>query len=233
MEIKTFNTAAEASREAFIQYRDLLEEGPSVFGLATGSTPTELYRLLRESDLDFSRSISFNLDEYLGLPADHPQSYQYFMHEQLMDAKPFQHSYFLNGMNTDEQEETSHYEDLLEKHPIELQLLGLGRNGHIGFNEPGSSFESKTRKVGLTESTIDANKRFFEREEDVPRYAYSMGIGSIMKAEKIILMAFGEDKAEAVRAMVNDEPSEDVPATALQNHDNVLILLDKDAAKLL
>ncbi|MDO4670748.1 MAG: glucosamine-6-phosphate deaminase [Aerococcus sp.] len=234
MEIKTFKTKEEASQAAFQEFQALVDEGGGVFGLATGSTPILLYDLLTQADsIDFSNSESINLDEYRGLAADHPQSYSYFMHQHLFNKKPFRHSYLLDGTNSNAEEETSHFEEIIQAHPIDLQLLGLGMNGHIGFNEPGSSFDSRTRVVDLTASTIDANKRFFASEEDVPRQAYSMGIGSILSAKKIVLMAFGENKADAVYKMVHGPKTEEVPASALQSHDDVVVLLDEGAASLL
>lgn len=231
MEIKTFKTKAEASQAAFQEFQALVDAGGGVFGLATGSTPILLYDLLTASEtIDFSQSESINLDEYRGLAADHPQSYNYFMHEHLFNKKPFRHSYLLDGTNQDAEAETEHFETIIQDHPIDLQLLGLGTNGHIGFNEPGSAFDSKTRVVDLTPSTIAANQRFFASADEVPRQAYSMGIGSILSAKKILLLAFGEKKADAVYEMVYGPQTEAVPASALQTHDNVLVLLDEGAA---
>lgn len=209
-----------------------LDEGAEVFGLATGSTPEIVYEKLIESDADFSEAISVNLDEYVGLAGNHEQSYQYFMEKNLFDHKPFKASYVPNGLN-DEETEVARYEQILEENPVDLQLLGIGRNGHIAFNEPGTSFDSVTHKVKLTDSTIQANKRNFEKEEDVPRYAYSMGLSSIMKAKKIILLAFGEDKAQAVKDLVTaEEATEDIPSTILINHPDVTVIVDEEAAKL-
>lgn len=209
-----------------------LDEGAEVFGLATGSTPEIVYEKLIESDADFSEAISVNLDEYVGLAGNHEQSYQYFMEKNLFDHKPFKASYVPNGLN-DEETEVARYEQILEENPVDLQLLGIGRNGHIAFNEPGTSFDSVTHKVELTDSTIQANKRNFEKEEDVPRYAYSMGLSSIMKAKKIILLAFGEDKAQAVKDLVTaEEATEDIPSTILINHPDVTVIVDEEAAKL-
>lgn len=202
----------------------------NVFGLATGSTPVSLYELLRASDLDFSKTVSINLDEYLGLEPTHPQSYNHFMKENLFDAKPFKANYLPDGSNTDGEEESAKYEKILADNPIDLQILGIGTNGHIGFNEPGSDFDSLTRVVDLVEDTINANARFFESKDDVPTQAISMGIGSILKAKKIILFAYGENKADAIQKMIEETPTTDCPASALQNHRDVTIIMDTKAA---
>lgn len=210
-----------------------LNSGAKVFGLATGSTPEIVYEQLIASDADFSNAVSVNLDEYVGLAGDHEQSYQYFMDKNLFDHKPFKATYVPNGTN-EEEEEIERYEQILAENPVDLQLLGIGQNGHIAFNEPGTPFDSVTHKVELTDSTIQANKRNFEKEEDVPRYAYSMGLSSIMKAKKIILLAFGEEKAEAVKDLVTAEvATEAIPSTILINHPDVTIIVDEAAAKLI
>lgn len=211
--------------------QEALNSGAKVFGLATGSTPEIVYEKLIESDADFSDVVSVNLDEYVGLAGDHEQSYQYFMDKHLFDHKPFKATYVPNGLNSEE-EEIERYEQILAENPVDLQLLGIGQNGHIAFNEPGTSFDAVTHKVELTDSTIQANKRNFEKEEDVPRFAYSMGLSSIMKAKKIILLAFGEDKAQAVKDLVTaEEPSIDIPSTVLVHHPDVTIIVDEAAAK--
>lgn len=212
---------------------DALESGAKVFGLATGSTPEIVYDQLIASDADFSNAVSVNLDEYVGLAGDHEQSYQYFMDKKLFDHKPFKATYVPNGIN-EEEAEIERYEQILAENPVDLQLLGIGQNGHIAFNEPGTPFDSVTHKVELTDSTIQANKRNFEKEEDVPRYAYSMGLSSIMQAKKIILLAFGEEKAEAIRDLVTAKvATEAIPSTILINHPDVTIIVDEAAAKLI
>lgn len=219
-----------ASKKAFDLIKDSMNNGAKVLGLATGSTPVPLYKLMVESDLDFSNMTSVNLDEYIGCGPDNDQSYRHFMQVNLFDKKPFAKTYVPDGLATDEAAETKRYDKIIEDNPIDLQILGLGRNGHIGFNEPGSPFDAGTRKVPLTASTIEANARFFDNEEDVPKFAYSMGIGSILKSKEIVLMAYGKAKAEAVKAMIEAPASVDCPASALQNKDNVVILLDEEAA---
>lgn len=233
MNIKQFETEELAASYAFDRIAANLDNGAKVFGLATGSTPLSLYRKLSQSSLDFSRTTSVNLDEYYGLAANHPQSYHQYMEQNLFQYKPFENSYLPNGTNLEVNSEIQRYNRILSEHPIDLQILGIGRNGHIGFNEPGSDFTAHTQLVNLTESTIQANQRFFESADQVPTKAYSMGIASIMAAKEIILLAFGTDKAQAVRDMIQGPVSEDLPASILQKHPNVTILLDKAAASLL
>ena len=225
MEILVYDQFDAASDKAFDFFVQALATGPKTFGLATGSTPEALYQRLVESDLDFSQSVSVNLDEYYGLSSDHPKSYHYFMHQHLFQHKPFKHSYLPDGDQTD-----SDYNQVLADNPIDLQILGIGSNGHIGFNEPGAPFDGLTQLVDLTPSTIEANKRFFDRVEDVPTQAYSMGIASIMAAKKIILMAYGEKKADAIYGLVEGPVTPDLPASILQRHPDVTLLLDKAAA---
>lgn len=175
--------------------------------------------------------ISINLDEYVGLPETHPQSYAYFMQEQLFNEKPFKQSHLPNGLAEDLNEELKRYDAIIEENPIDFQILGIGHNGHIGFNEPGTSFDTKTQIIDLTDSTIEANSRFFDSIDDVPRQAISMGIHSILSATTIVLMAYGEDKADAISKLVDGEQTIAVPATALQSHPNVIVICDQAAAK--
>lgn len=232
MEVIIVETPLDGAKEAFDIFSRVKEQGGKVYGLATGSTPIELYKLLVASELDFSDCVSVNLDEYVGLAGDDEHSYRYFMNEQLFYAKPFKESFVPDGL-APEDTEIARYEQVLADNPIDLQLLGLGSNAHIGFNEPGTDFSERTHKVHLTESTINANKRFFANEEDVPRYAYSMGPASIMDAKEVVLMAFGEGKAQAVKDMIEGEVTPKVPASILQNHEHVTIIIDQAAAQLL
>ncbi|WP_091529651.1 glucosamine-6-phosphate deaminase [Alkalibacterium subtropicum] len=229
MRIEVVKNKKEGGKVAYRLIKEALEEDAEVFGLATGSTPETLYKELRESDLDFSDKIAVNLDEYIGLASDHPQSYHSFMQEHLFDSKPFKATYIPDG-TAKEEVEVERYDKILEEHPIDVQILGIGTNAHIGFNEPGTPFGTKTHKVKLTEDTIQANKRNFDSEDEVPGHAYSMGIASIMAAKKIILMAYGENKAEAIDKAVNGPVTEDVPASILQNHPDVVIVVDEEAA---
>lgn len=233
MEVITSKDKKTASKKAFELLQEDIKNGAKVFGLATGSTPEDLYTELRYSDVDFSESISINLDEYVGLSPEDPQSYRYFMEEHLFKAKPFKKSYLPDGVAKDLDAECKHYDQIIAEHPIDSQILGIGRNGHIGFNEPGTDFGVTTHVVELTESTIEANKRYFDKVEDVPTHALSMGIASILKTKHIYLLAFGKEKAEAVKGMIEGPVTTHVPASVLQNHPNVTVILDEEAASLL
>ena len=202
-----------------------------VLGLATGSSPIGAYKQLIEwyhkGDIDFSEVRTVNLDEYKGLSRDNDQSYYYFMHKNFFDAVniPPESINIPNGMESDAAKECARYDEVIRSlGGIDLQLLGLGHNGHIGFNEPGEAFEKETHCVALTESTIEANKRFFEREEDVPRFAYTMGIRSIMQAHSILLVVSGQDKAEIVKRAFFGPVTPQVPASVLQLHTHVTLV---------
>lgn len=230
MDVKIFPTMEEAATYTVKYFQEALHKGADVFGLATGSTPIPFYRQVTQSDMDFSDKIAINLDEYYGLSNDHPQSYHVYMHQQLFHKKPFKVSYLPNGVALDVEAEIARYNQILQEHPIDVQLLGIGGNGHIGFNEPGAAIDGQTQLVNLAEQTIQANSRFFDRVEDVPTQAFSMGLGSIMQAKKIILLAFGEGKADAIAKTVNGPVTKQVPASILQNHPDVTIVLDEAAA---
>ncbi|HJE15320.1 MAG TPA: glucosamine-6-phosphate deaminase [Lapidilactobacillus dextrinicus] len=230
MKVEIYKDKNEGGQAAFNIIKSGIENGAKVLGLATGSTPITLYNAMTSSDLDFSNMTSVNLDEYVGLPFDNDQSYHYFMKDNLFNKKPFKMSYVPDGMAADINVAAKEYDQIIEDNPIDVQILGIGRNGHIGFNEPGSAFDSLTHEVDLTQSTIDANARFFANEDDVPRKAISMGIGSILKSKKILLLAYGEDKADAIKATIEGPVTTDVPASALQNHDDVIFILDEAAA---
>lgn len=218
----------------------LLLKPTLVLGLATGSTPLGLYqeliRLHREEGLDFSKVTTFNLDEYVGLPPQHEQSYHRFMWESLfqhINADP-RFVYIPNGMAHDIQAHCDWYEAEIERAGgIDLQVLGIGANGHIAFNEPGSSLGSRTRVKTLTRETRQDNARFFGSFDEVPRYALTMGIGTIMEARELLLLASGESKAEAIRAAVEGPLTAAVPASMIQMHRNVFVIVDRAAASLL
>lgn len=229
MEIIRVKNAEEGGKKAFEIIKKGMDNGATVLGLATGSTPITLYKEMTSSDLDFSNMTSVNLDEYVGLGGDDDQSYRHFMNVQLFDKKPFKETFVPNGKADDLEAACKEYDEVIEKHPIDIQILGIGQNGHIGFNEPGAPFYGKTSVVDLTESTINANKRFFEKAEDVPTKAVSMGVGSILKGKEIVLLAYGENKADAIKGMIDGPVTTDMPASALQNHDNVIVIID-DAA---
>ena len=225
MEIIRVKNAEEGGKKAFEIIKKGMDNGATVLGLATGSTPITLYKEMTSSDLDFSNMTSVNLDEYVGLGGDDDQSYRHFMNVQLFDKKPFKETFVPNGKADDLEAACKEYDEVIEKHPIDIQILGIGQNGHIGFNEPGAPFDGKTSVVDLTESTINANKRFFEKAEDVPTKAVSMGVGSILKGKEIVLLAYGENKADAIKGMIDGPVTTDMPASALQNHDNVIVII--------
>lgn len=233
MKVITVKNQLEGAKIGFDLLKEAMDNGAKTLGLATGSTPVEFYNQIVKSDLDFSDMTSVNLDEYVGLDGSDEQSYRYFMSKHLFNEKPFKENFLPNGKAADLEAETKAYDQIIAEHPIDFQILGIGQNGHIGFNEPGTSFEETTHVVDLQESTIKANARFFENEEDVPRQAISMGIASIMAAKSIVLMAYGESKAEAIKGMVEGEITEDMPASILQKHADVVVISDEAAAALL
>lgn len=207
-----------------------------VLGLATGSTPVGIYKQLIEwyskGDLDFSRVKTANLDEYKGLTKENDQSYYHFMRENLFCHVNINeaNTNIPDGTETDASKEAARYEETIkELGGIDLQLLGLGHNGHIGFNEPSDIFTRDTHIVDLQESTIEANKRFFDTIEEVPKQAYTMGIGTIMSAKKILLVVSGEDKAEILHDVITGPVSPRVPASILQLHPDVIIVADEAA----
>lgn len=207
-----------------------------VLGLATGSTPIGTYDQLVEwynkGDLDFSEVTTVNLDEYKGLPRTNDQSYYYFMHQHLFDRVNIdpERTNVPNGMEPDAEKECGRYEELIRSlGGVDLQLLGLGHNGHIGFNEPGEAFEKETHCVDLTESTIEANKRFFASADDVPKQAYTMGIKTIMQAKKILIVVNGENKADIVERAFFGPVTPEVPASILQLHNDVTLVGDETA----
>ena len=211
-----------------------------VLGLATGSTPIGLYKQLVEwynkGDLDFSEVMTVNLDEYKGLSRDNDQSYYYFMHQNLFDHVniPAENTHLPNGMEPDSQKECQEYTNLIQSlGGVDLQLLGMGHNGHIGFNEPGQAFETGTHCVDLQESTIEANKRFFASAADVPKQAYTMGIKTIMQAKKILVVVSGGDKAEIVKKAFFGPVIPGVPASILQMHNDVILVGDEAALSLI
>lgn len=241
MRIYESNDYNELSRKAAnIISAQIIIKPNCVLGLATGSSPIGTYKQLiewyKKGDLDFSEVRTVNLDEYRGLDITSDQSYVYFMHHNFFDHININQKNINipNGKNLDDKAECARYEKIInDLGGIDLQLLGIGRNGHIGFNEPNSAFEKNTHCVNLTESTIEANKRFFASAADVPRQAYTMGIRSIMHARKILLIANGEDKAEALYKSFFGPVTPEVPASVLQLHQDVTIVADKKALSLI
>jgi len=208
-----------------------------VLGLATGSTPISLYqelsRLNRAGEIDFSQVSSFNLDEYVGLLGTHDQSYRYFMNKNLFDHVNIdkKRTHAPDGMAKDLEAHCAEYEKMMkEAGGVDYQVLGIGSNGHIGFNEPGSSLASRTRVVDLTENTIKDNSRFFTSSKDVPTKAISMGIGTILESKHAVLVANGANKAEVVAASIEGCVTASVPASALQFHPAITWVITKDAA---
>ena len=230
MQIIRVANAEEGGKKAFELIKEGMNNGAKVLGLATGSTPETLYKEMTASDVDFTEMTSVNLDEYVGLGGEDEQSYRYFMNKHLFDKKPFKETFVPNGKAEDLDAASAEYEKIIDAHPVDIQILGIGQNGHSGFNEPGTPLDSLTHVVELTESTINANKRYFDKVEDVPTRAVSMGIGSIMKGKKMILMAYGEAKAEAIKGMIDGPVTTDMPASALQNHQDVVVIIDDAAA---
>ncbi|WP_026389707.1 glucosamine-6-phosphate deaminase [[Acholeplasma] multilocale] len=235
--IKLKNEQEVGSKSAEILANRIKENSKIVLGLATGSTPIPLYNNLidkfKNKEIDFKHTTTFNLDEYLGLKPTDIQSYRYFMNEKLFNHIniDLENTFIPSG---DANVDPSQYDALIEKHGgIDLQVLGLGVNGHIGFNEPNTPFDSLTSIVELTESTIEANSRLFDRKEDVPLKAVSMGLQSIMNAREIILLATGKNKAEAIKQLVEGEISIEWPCTVLRRHENVTVLIDEEAGTLL
>ena len=212
----------------------------SVLGLATGSTPLgmyeELVKMYKEGDLDFSEVTTFNLDEYYELDKDNPESYYTYMNENLFKHVNINKDNvnIPDGMAENVDEECKRYEDKIESAGrIDLQVLGIGRNGHIGFNEPNLKFEALTHLVELDEETIKDNSRFFDSVEEVPTKAISMGIKTIMQSKKIVLLANGKDKAQAIKKALTGEIKPEVPASILQLHPDITVIVDKDAAELI
>lgn len=237
MEIIILNdplAVGEKTAEIFIK---TIEKKPNaILGLATGSSPLPTYKELikahKNHQVSFKNVKTFNLDEYVGLPEGDSNSYRHFMNENLFNHldihKPNTH---IPSVKHEALEHPEQYDELIKQAGgIDVQLLGLGVNGHIGFNEPGTKFDSLTSVVNLTPSTIAANARFFKNESEVPTKAVSMGLGSIMQAKKIVLIATGLNKSEAIKHLVEDAPNENWPVTVLKNHPNVTIIIDEQAA---
>ena len=231
---------AMSRRAASLIAAQVVLKPEGVLGLATGSTPIGLYSQLvewyKQGDLSFAGIRSVNLDEYLGLAPTHEQSYRYFMQQNLfdhIDIKP-ENTHVLNGLAADPDAECAAYDQLIrELGGVDLQLLGMGHNGHIGFNEPADEFVGPTHVVELTQSTIDANKRFFASEADVPRYALTMGMAAILQARSVVVVVSGEDKADIVYKSFFGPITPRVPASLLQLHPNVTVVGDEAAFSVL
>lgn len=240
MDIKIYNNAEEIGCAAAQLYKELINSNPSaVLGLATGATPVPTYKklieLYKNGEISFKDVTTFNLDEYCNLDKHDKNSYYTFMHENLfnyIDIKE-ENVNFLDGNAKDCDAESKRYAEAIRAAGgIDLQLLGIGTNGHIAFNEPADKFTDEAFKVTLTQSTINSNQKYFG-DVPMPRYAMTMGIGSIMRSKKILLIATGESKAKAIKAMVSGEITPQIPCSILNEHKDVVIMLDKAAASLI
>lgn len=240
MEVRIFNNADEIATACADIFSELLVTKPEcVLGLATGASPVKTYNELikryQNGEISFKKVKTFNLDEYCDLPRDDKNSYYTFMHENLFNSVDIEEENvnILDGNAPDAEKEAKEFDKKIENAGgIDIQLLGIGTNGHIGFNEPADSFSDGTFKVKLTDSTIKSNSIYFD-DDSMPRYALTMGINSIMKAKKIVLIATGESKADAIKATIDGEVTPQVPASVLKNHPDAILLIDKAAAKLL
>ncbi|MDH6603326.1 glucosamine-6-phosphate deaminase [Bacilli bacterium PM5-9] len=234
---ENYDELSETSASIIIE--DMKAKSNITLGFATGSTPIGTYQNLiaayNAKEISFKDVLSFNLDEYLGLPRTHEQSYYYFMHNELfnhIDIKE-ENVNIPNGDIEHIEENIKKYQEMLDSNPIDIQILGIGGNGHIAFNEPGTSFESTTHTVKLDEKTREDNKRFFNDISEVPKEAVTMGIKDIMSAKKLIVLANGESKAKAVKELLEGTKSENFPASILLDHEDVTLIVDKEAASLL
>ena len=241
MNVRIYPTSELASSAAAVLIAgQIIDEPKSILGLATGSTPVPIYQelieLYHKGVIDFGNVTTYNLDEYVGLAPEHPCSYRRFMQENLFEHVnvPAEHIHIPNGMAQNVEEECLGYDEAIAAEGgLDLQLLGLGANGHIGFNEPAEKFTTHSFCVKLTEQTLKYNRRFFEDDAVMPTHALTMGIASIMQAKRIVLVATGKNKAAAVKAMVEGPVDPNVPASILQMHRHATIILDAEAAALL
>lgn len=231
---KNYDEVSEKAAE-FVRSQVMLKAN-SVLGLATGSTPLGMYErlcLMKEAgEVDFSGVTTFNLDEYYPIAPDNEQSYHYYMKKNFFDRAgvPEENIHIPSGSTPDAEDECRRYDEAIKKAGgIDLQILGIGRNGHIGFNEPNENLDSRTHVVTLTENTITANARFFEREEDVPRRAITMGMGSIMKSKMILLLVSGKEKHNALSGLLTEKINTENPSTVLNMHENAVIICDEEA----
>ena len=237
MELIIVKNAAEGSAKGAEIIEAIVKENPqAILGLATGSTPLGMYKELirdhQENGTSYKAVRTYNLDEYVGLEPTHDQSYRYFMTENLFKHLDIDlaNTHVPSGIGNPE-ENAKAYDALIESiGRADIQVLGIGTNGHIAFNEPPTRFDYTTHVVDLVPATIEANSRFFDSIDDVPKTAVTMGIASILKAKKILLLAFGEGKAQAIKEMIEGPVTENMPASALQNHDNVVVIVDEAAA---
>ena len=236
MKYLVFNSKKEASKEAYTILKSLINEN-STLGLATGGSPIALYEEMiadyKAGNFSYKNVKSYNLDEYVGISYDHPESYHKFMEINLFDHIDIEkaNTHVPDASAEDLEGALKSYQEALNNAHVDVQLLGVGSNGHIGFNEPGTPFEKGVHVVDLKQETIEANSRFFNNDINlVPKQAVTMGIKDIMRAKHIILLAFGEAKQHAIKSLVEgDEITENIPCTVLKNHPSVYVLVDKEA----
>ena len=241
MNLRVVNSYEELSKVAASEFSKVIKEKPNaILGLATGGSPIgmykELIKMYENKELDFSKITTVNLDEYIGLNPEHSQSYRHFMNDNLFNHINIDvaNTFVPNGLAKDLEVECKEYDKrIIDLGGIDIQLLGVGNNGHIAFNEPDEHLSAGTHVISLTENTIEANARFFDNIDDVPRTAITMGVGGIMKAKKIILIASGESKAEAIKGLFSGKITTENPASMLQMHRDVTVIVDKEAAKLI
>jgi len=240
MKIIVCESAHEVALKAYEVFKNQITVKPqSILGLATGSSPILLYKELIQGyirkEISFKDVITFNLDEYVGMDISHPQSYAYFMKHYLFNHVDINvdNTHIPNGLAENLDLECAQYHQALSERGVDLQLLGIGSNGHIGFNEPHTTFESSVHVVRLKDSTRNDNAIFFQSIEEVPTHALSMGIQDILKSKKIVLLACGKKKAEAIKAMILGPIDESCPGSILQTHNDVTLILDEEAASLL
>ena len=239
MKVLIVKNKEEVAEEAFKVMKEYLKPG-MVLGLATGSSPLGLYALMvkdhQENGTSYKDILTFNLDEYVGLPRTHRESYYRFMNDNLFDHIdiPEENVHVPSGLGDDLEGQCAEYDRMIDEHPIDIQLLGIGSDGHIAFSEPGTPFEIGTHVGDLTESTIRDNQRFFnDLNEKTPTQAVTQGPATIMKAKKILLVAYGANKAQAIKGMVEGPVTTDCPASILQKHGDVIAIVDEEAASLL
>lgn len=239
MKVLVVKNYDEMSKVAAKELAEVISKKPeATLGLATGGTPVGMYKELidmhKNGELDFSKVTTVNLDEYVGLSGEHDQSYRYFMDSNLFNHVNIrkEYTYVPNGLAEDMHQECVNYDKRIEElGGIDVQVLGIGSNGHIGFNEPSDTLSLGTHVTDLAESTIEANSRYFTSKEEVPTKALTMGLGAIMKAKKILLMVSGEAKAEIMDKVVNGKITTQVPASFLQMHKDVVLIIDENAAR--
>lgn len=234
---RSYNDMSKVASKIILN--EIQQNNKLILGLPTGKTPIGVYKYLtrfyKQRKISFKDITTFNLDEYLGISKDNKNSYNMYMYHNFfknIDIN-FQNTYIPNGQNCTKKSINNFEKTLKKKGPIDLQILGIGENGHIGFNEPGSHKNSKTRIVKLSESTIQNNSKYFSSTNEVPKYSISMGIKTILSAKKIILLASGKNKAQAIFNTVNHKISREIPSSFLRKHKNVILIIDKDAAEIL